>query len=378
MEGQAARSARAQTDARLRTERAKTDDELARRARAAEHEADEVLQRARSRATEVLQLARERADQRMLKRRLSPTERGAARSERAREDAVVRKDYARADEVLAYERAERARLVSELLSHERHATDRSLLLERIDADDILGRRDDFLAMVSHDLRNDLIGIALSVGELLGNARDDDSGQKIFRWATNIQRINVRMSRLIGDLLDVVSIEAGKFKVVPENQDVDTAVDEVIESFAAIASAKGVELKVTRIERSFSARFDRHRIQQVLGNLLTNALKYTGQGGTVAVRTERDGDRVCFSVADEGPGIAAYHLDTIFDRYAQGTRQHRAGLGLGLYIARRIVEAHHGKIWAESQRGRGSTFYFSLPLRPAPGGGQGPRKGRRRG
>jgi signal transduction histidine kinase len=109
---------------------------------------------------------------------------------------------------------------------------------------------------------------------------------------------------------------------------------------------------------------------VLGNLLTNALKYTPEGGTVLVSVERKGEDFCLVVKDSGSGIAAGRLETIFERFSQGGRPDRKGLGLGLYIARRIVQAHGGKIWAESEVGRGSTFYFTLPARPRETGGAG--------
>jgi signal transduction histidine kinase len=102
---------------------------------------------------------------------------------------------------------------------------------------------------------------------------------------------------------------------------------------------------------------------VLANLLTNALKYTSEGGTVRVSAERKGEAVWFVVEDSGSGIPGDRLETIFERFSQGGRSDRKSLGLGLYIARRIVQAHGGKIWAESEVGRGSTFCFTLPARP---------------
>jgi signal transduction histidine kinase len=140
------------------------------------------------------------------------------------------------------------------------------------------------------------------------------------------------------------------------------IGDIVESFTPIASAKGIALKMKLVDDSLPARFDHQRIQQVLGNLITNALKYTSEGGTVVVCAERRGEDVRLVVEDSGVGIAADRLTTIFERFSQGGRSDRKGLGLGLYIARRIVEAHGGKIWAESEIGRGSTFYFTLPGR----------------
>ena len=357
------RESRKHTDSRLNAERSKTDGELARRAKATDDEADRALETARKRATDVLQAARRRADELTRGRRASEAEQASTEQERSRADEILRREYALANEVAADERGEHARLLTELLAQERLDTDRSLLLERADADAVISRRDEFLGMVSHDLRNELGGIALSVAQIQRLVTDDEAGRKVFRSATNIQRINLRMSRLIGDLLDVVSIDVGKFKIVPEDHDICRAVEEIVESFAPIASAKGIALTVKLCNDSLPVCFDHQRIQQVLGNLLTNALKYTSEGGTVVVSAERKGGDLWFVVRDSGSGIAADRLQTIFERFSQGGRPDRKGLGLGLYIARRILQAHGGKIWAESEVGRGSTFYFTLPALP---------------
>jgi signal transduction histidine kinase len=356
------RETREHTNSRLKAERSKTDDEIASRSKAAEDTADRVMDTARARAAAVLRTARKRADKRAPGGNASAAKRASTEHERSKEDEVLRREYALADEVVADERAERARLLAELLGRERQNTDRGLLLERADADAVIARRDVFLGMVSHDLRNELAGMALSVAQILRHVTDDDAGRKIFRSATNIQRINLRMSRLIGDLLDVVSIDSGKFKVIPDDNDVCRTIEDIVESFEPIASAKGISLTVKLAEGSLPARFDHQRIQQVLGNLLANALKYTPEGGTVVVSAERKGEDVWFFVQDSGSGIAADRLQTIFERFSQGGRPDRKGLGLGLYIASRIVQAHGGKIWVESEVGRGSTFHFRFPVR----------------
>jgi len=359
--------ARESTDAHLGTERTKTDEELAARVRTSNQQADEVLHIERARAEEVLRTARARADERSQRRQLSEVEEMAIAAERVRDDEVVRREHARADEITAAERAERDRLVASLLERERRDTDAGLLLERVTADEVLSQREHFLGMVSHDLRNELAGIAMSVAQIIKNASHDDAGGKIFRSATNVQRITLRMSRLIGDLLDVTSIEAGRFMIAPEDHDIGQTVEEAVESFQSIASAKKISLVGEPTTEPAHARFDHQRILQVLGNLLTNALRFTPQGGRVCVRAERTGDKngteTRFSVSDTGPGIAADHLEAIFERYEQGSSTDRKGLGLGLYIARRIVEAHGGRIWVQTSA-TGSTFHFTLPDSPS--------------
>jgi signal transduction histidine kinase len=280
--------------------------------------------------------------------------------ERLRADQALTDEHAVADGISARERQERRQVVAVLLGEERAATDKSLMLERADAEKITAKRDEFLGMVSHDLRNELGAITLSVAGIITTATKDDSGQKVLRAANNIQRTTLRMSRLIGDLLDIASIEAGKFAIVPEEHDVDRVVEEFIESFQPIAAAKDICLEGLALSNPLTARFDRQRILQVLGNLLTNALKFTSPGGRVTIHAERTGNRILFAVADTGVGIRTDRLANIFERFSQGSGADRHGLGLGLFIARHIVEAHLGKIWVESEVGRGSTFRFTLP------------------
>jgi signal transduction histidine kinase len=356
------RPARKQTDTRLNAERAKTDEALARRTAVTTHEADEVVKTAWTRAAALVRNARQRADARTPGREASKSRGNRANLESSQEDEVLQREYVRAERATARARAERARVMAELLAHERHNTDRSLSLERADADAILSRQEEFLGMVSHDLRNELSVITLNVRLILDDVAHDEAGARIFRSVTNIQRVNLRMSRLIDDLLDTVSIDFGKFPVVLQDGDVSNTVNDMVESFAPIAAAKGISLGVEGTDAPLSARFDRQRIQQVVGNLLTNSVKYSSEGSRVTVRAKRKGAAVCVTVADRGPGIAADRLETIFNRFSQGGRPDRTGLGLGLYIARHIVEAHGGKIWVESELGRGSTFYFTLPLR----------------
>jgi signal transduction histidine kinase len=364
MRERAPRPTRRQTDTRLGVERGKTDEELTRRANVVKRRADEVKEAARGQASDVLRTSRERADAKMQGAGDAVTTRARTDEERAREDAALREEYAAADAMTAREREERARLVADLLRSEREETDRSLLLERADADEILAKRDEFLGMVSHDLRNELSAISLHVGQLMRHARDDVAEGKAFRSATSIQRITLRMSRLIGDLLDVASIEVGKFTIVADDHDAGRVVDEAVEAFSPIAAAQNIALAAKTLGAPLPARFDHQRILQVLENLIINALKCSPAGSSLEVAVEPQGADLHFSVADHGPGIAPDRLTTIFERYARGTGVDRKGLGLGLYISRRIIEAHGGRIWAESKLGQGSTFHFTLPLGPA--------------
>jgi signal transduction histidine kinase len=227
----------------LNAERAKTDEALARRTAVTTHEADEVVKTAWTRAAALVRNARQRADARTPGREASKSRGNRANLESSQEDEVLQREYVRAERATARARAERARVMAELLAHERHNTDRSLSLERADADAILSRQEEFLGMVSHDLRNELSVITLNVRLILDDVAHDEAGARIFRSVTNIQRVNLRMSRLIDDLLDTVSIDFGKFPVVLQDGDVSNTVNDMVESFAPIAAAKGISLGV---------------------------------------------------------------------------------------------------------------------------------------
>ncbi|HEU4537692.1 MAG TPA: HAMP domain-containing sensor histidine kinase, partial [Polyangiaceae bacterium] len=269
-------------------------------------------------------------------------------------------ERAAADEALRRERMEEARTLAALLPLEREKTDRYLLTERARSDDAVAHRDDFLGMVSHDLRTLLGGIAMSAAFLLSLPAEGEAGERTHVEARRIRRFTARMNRLIGDLLDVVSIESGKLQVVPERHDAARLLNETLEAFQPIASAKGVAIGTEVRGGSALASFDHERILQVLANLVSNAIKFTESGGRVGLRIEPAGDDVRFTVRDSGPGVAAEAADSIFERFWQADRNDRRGLGLGLYISRCIVEAHGGKIWVESEPGKGSAFHFTLP------------------
>ena len=173
-----------------------------------------------------------------------------------------------------------------------------------------------------------------------------------------------MNRLIGDLLDVVSINAGQLAVTTEPGSADDVVAEVMETFLEPAGASGISLTTEIPPTLPRALFDHARILQVLSNLLSNAIKFSPAGSTVVLRVERDGGYLRFAVADRGIGIASDQLDTIFMRFVQLTKTERRGIGLGLYISKCIVLGHGGRIWVESQPGQGSTFFFTVPIAQA--------------
>lgn len=322
-----------------------------------------VLAEAREVADSVLAEARARADQTL--KQAAGGSRATVTQERARADATVRDDRASADESLHLERIKQAIAFSKLLPLEREKTDRYLLTERARSDDVLANRDDFLGMVTHDLRDMLGGIVVSAELLRHSASDNEEGKKILVETQRMQRYAARMNRLIGDLIDVASIDAGKFFVKAAPGDCNALIAEAADTFHAAATAKDISLVVESDEGSLPADFDHERLLQVLANLLTNSIKFTPDGGRISIRCEGTANARHFSVTDSGPGIPGPLLESIFERFWQVGKHDRRGLGLGLYISRCIVEAHGGRIWAESAVGEGATVSFSLPTAGSP-------------
>ncbi len=354
------------TDQSLRDERTKADTEFGKRRDAIEDDADAVVEDARAQADVSLKVARRKADRRLSQRAVQAPEREVLARERGEEDAALQQERSASDEKRQEEREERNDALAQLLLLERETTDEHLLLERSRADDALVARDDFLGMVSHDLRTLLGGIVMRAAMITRHAGEDEAGQQVRKNAESIQRFSARMTRLIGDLLDVASIEAGMLAVQPRPDDATRLVRDAVEAFQPAASLKGLALDSHVARDSLLARFDHERVLQVLANLLANAIKFTPEGGRISIRVEPVGEEVRFSVTDTGVGITPDRLERIFERFWQVQPSDKRGLGLGLYISRCIVEAHSGTIWAESEPGVGSTFSFTLPGAPADG------------
>lgn len=354
------RPERDDTDESLRVEREKSDDEYSNRQAVIETEADTAVETVRARADEVLRATRENADARMARSWTPISARQSVSRERAHEDAALLGERETADEELRDERVERQRALAVLLHTEREETNARLLIERARADDGLAARDHFMAMVSHDSRTLLGGIALQATVLKRDAAEDEAGGKTVHAVERIQRFTARLTRLIEDLLDVVSMEAGILRVDPTMQDATVLVRESLEAFQPLASAQDLSLEGEIRGDRLMVKLDHERILQVLANLLTNAIKFTPAGGTISLRLEPAGQGVRFAVKDTGSGVSSQQLEAVFQRFWQARREDRRGLGLGLAISKGIIDAHGGRIWVESQPGKGSTFSFTLP------------------
>lgn len=236
------------------------------------------------------------------------------------------------------------------------------LAARLDAEEATRAREEILSVVSHDLRNPLGTILMGVTtlqQLVDPATP--KADRILVIADRIQRQSDRMARLIEDLVDFAGIQAGKLSIERRPTAPDKIIAATAELFSQLAQERNVGFKVDLADKLPVIDVDPERAVQVLANLVTNALKVTSKGGQVTIGAT-DGDEVVFYVRDSGPGIDASELPRLFERYWRSKKATYKGAGLGLSIARGIVEAHNGRIWAESQVGVGATFFFTLTPR----------------
>lgn len=213
-----------------------------------------------------------------------------------------------------------------------------------------------VATVSHDLKNPLNSLLLSGDYLLRVPTED----RIKKHHQILRRSADRMMRLVTDLLDASAIDRGRLTIDPRAEDSRALVHEAVELMRPLALARKLRLQAERVD-PLEVVCDRGRMLQVLSNLLGNAIKFCPEAAEITVRVERAQEGACFSVRDTGPGISGDDLPLVFQHYWQAKPSQGGGSGLGLFIARGIVEAHGGRIWAESTLGKGSTFRFVLPV-----------------
>jgi len=169
-----------------------------------------------------------------------------------------------------------------------------------------------------------------------------------------------MNRLISDLLDTVRLDAGRLSLDVEDVRVEEIVHQTEETFRPLAYQRGIHLEVVAAETDIALRVDPLRVSQIVGNLIGNALKFTPERGHVTFRAAPNGSLVVFEVADSGPGIPPAHLEHLFERFWQARQKDLRGVGLGLPIAKGLVEAHGGTLSVRSTLGAGTTFSFTLP------------------
>ncbi len=220
-------------------------------------------------------------------------------------------------------------------------------------------REKVLAIVSHDLRNPLSSINLSA-QILSHSGEADI-DSIHDYSQRILRASNQMQLLIGDLLDFAKIQSGTISLDKFREKPEEVILPVIRNFQTLAEAKHLRLE-TEIPSSLpDIDCDSNRVDQVLSNLLANAVKFTPEGGGIRVHAAEAGGEVLIAVSDTGPGIPKDQLTKVFDLYWQAAETRELGSGLGLSIAKGIVDAHGGRIRAESEPGKGTCFFFTIPL-----------------
>jgi signal transduction histidine kinase len=229
------------------------------------------------------------------------------------------------------------------------------------AEQLAHAREEVLGVVAHDLRNPLSAI-LGAASLLEDPRQDVRETR--ETLGLIHRAVDRMNRLIGDLLDITRLEAGRLILEQEPVAVVDLLSQTHESWEATAASRELSLEIGPAPKGLAVFADRSRVLQVLDNLVGNAVKFSEAGGRIAVRatpSEASSTEVRFTVSDTGPGIPPEVMKELFQRFWQANAADRRGIGLGLAICKGIVEAHGGRIWCESQLGRGARFTFTLPI-----------------
>jgi PAS domain S-box-containing protein len=222
------------------------------------------------------------------------------------------------------------------------------------------RRLDFYSTMAHELRSPLTAALLRMEVILHGAH----GELSPRLSDDIQKVRRNVSELIGlvnDFLDIARNQAESPEARRDRVELAALVRENVDDLAPLAQASELSFSAELPDEELAVRGDPRRLKQVVGNLVGNALKFTPAGGSIVVRLTRERDEVCFTVQDSGPGIAEESIATLFDRFVRAGDQRQVGSGLGLMIAKQIVEAHGGRIGLTSRLGEGSTFWFKLPL-----------------
>jgi len=241
---------------------------------------------------------------------------------------------------------------------------RELELKVVNLEEVTKMKNVFLSITSHELKTPLTPMKAQL-QMLQEGYMGKLSEKQENSIEIVLRNLARLDKLIADILDISRIEAGRIRMFFKSMNFNEAVKEAIKTQEALAKAKGIKISATLADLPDIVG-DTERLQQAIGNLLNNAIKFSKKSGTVVIKTERSGeDNILFSITDYGIGISKADQKKLFLPFSQidtsMAREHQ-GTGLGLAIAKGIIEAHNGKIWVESEPGKGSTFYFVIPMR----------------
>ena len=261
-----------------------------------------------------------------------------------------------------------ARQTADYLERKRVEEEREQLLAREHelretAEEANRLKDEFLAIMSHELRNPL-NVILGYAELLLRMDEIKGSANLHRMADAVKRNAVAQSKLIRDLLDLSRLRSGKLELNRETVSPVTSIENAIETVRIDADGKGIDIEVIAPEDVMFVQADPVRLEQIIWNLLNNSVKFTPRGGRITVRLEEDGDEIVLTVSDNGQGIDSSFLPHIFEIFRQadaGTNRAQAGMGIGLAVVQQLVELHGGSVSADSAgKGKGATFTIRLP------------------
>jgi PAS domain S-box-containing protein len=260
----------------------------------------------------------------------------------------------------------------ELAGHNIYATVLRDISARQRAEDLLHlaiqARDDMMGIVSHDLRNPANAVKMLARSIIEGPGAEHVPVDVLERVEVIRQAAEQIDALIQDLLDMTRMEAGRLVVLPRDVDVGPLIARSLEALRPLADAGRVALHAALPASLPTLQVDPDRVHQLFSNVIGNAIKFTPSGGIVTLAARTDDHMLELAVEDTGQGIPAAQLPHVFERFFQGARSSRAarhGAGLGLPIARGIVEAHGGRIWIESAPGVGTTVRFTLPLTTHP-------------
>jgi signal transduction histidine kinase len=222
-------------------------------------------------------------------------------------------------------------------------------------------KSDFLATMSHELRTPLNAI-IGFSEVLHEQMFGELNERQLAYVDDVLEAGRHLLSLINDVLDLAKIEAGKLELTLSEVGIRDVLRTAVSMHAERANRGGIELSLNTDPQEITLQADERRVRQIVFNLVSNAVKFTPKDGRVDVSARLDDGHVEIAVADTGPGIAAKDLEKIFEEFEQASSGKQVeGTGLGLPLSRRLVELHGGRLWAESEPGRGSTFRFTLPI-----------------